>query len=571
MRAKITCSLVMMGLLVAGPGFVSRAAAQATITSVVKQVAHRVAGGDWQESKSGTKLAAGASVRTGKRSKCEVKLGPNIIRLSERSAITLRGNQISLDDGKLYGDFKEDTIIKGGKTTATIKGTDVYIGFDADGNLVVECLSGGPVLLDLGIPGVAPVSIGAGQRVTVPQAVVQTAATATEATEEVTAAAKAVAPEQTANTPNFKNVQQGAYVSFADDVKSTQVSIGTTDMVAVLQQRVEQKAAAVEGGDETQRPAAVVTQQIQNIIVEPPPPPAGGDDENPPTGGLDVHLRQLDATRQAKKQGFLAPRLDGNTFLYKRDGNRALWGMRFTESGLYRGAFYQVAVSPQTLFQGNTSTQLTDAYAVLRSPDTYGDIIIGRQRYLKGPVQNVTTGTLITQEITDSITWSPPLKSHPGLGLDLSLIQDAYPFEVPGNQGGWRVRASSQTEKGTLGLNLMKVNAVPSPTGRNRIGATLDGALALWPEKLDVYGEFGSNIFGQNIRTFGAYFPHLYDKYDIDAYLETTGAVGASPGITVLRMYHAVSPKLTAMMTADKIAGGRGINLGVGVVAKLVK
>jgi len=207
---------------------------------------------------------------------------------------------------------------------------------------------------------------------------------------------------------------------------------------------------------------------------------------------------------------------------------------------------------------------------VLRNPDTFGEIAIGRQRYLKGPIQNVITGTLITQEIRDGIMWTPRLGGDPRFGLDLSLLHDSYPFEIPGNQGGYHVRATFEDTIGAFGLNVLKANGVGvTPTGKVTTGVTVDASVPAIPSTLDLYGEFGSNIFGQNIRTFGAYFPVAHDAWGIDAFLETTSRVGTAPGITVLRVYYPVLPSLTLLFTADKVSGLGGVNFGFGLVARL--
>lgn len=584
--------LLLAGFLTPA-GSVTPAGAQAVITSVVRKVAHQLPGRAWQRSKVGTSLGAGASVRTGKRAKCEVKLGPNIIRLSERSEITLRGNQVALNRGRLFGNFKRDTIIKGGKTTATIKGTKVVFWLEG-GVLHAECLEGGPVTLVLpkldergnpmqnaqGQPEEIEIMITAGERATLPTDGIRPQTPPPAPTPGPPPSPKYPDPEDfvqsTPDTPRFIDASVGKPTSDFDfqSGTATLVTPGARDSVTIKLDRVTVDQSADSGGDESQQQAATVilTQEIQNVIVNPPSAPSGSE-LTPPvqTGELEVQLRQPPVTR-APKQGFMAPRLDGNTFLYKRDGSRATYGLRFAGSGLYNDVFWQFALSPQTLFDGHTDVDVSDAFTVFRNPDTFGEITLGRQRFLKGPVQNVTTGTLITQEIMDAVTWSPPIRRDPRWSLDLSLIQDAFPFDVGGNQGGYHIRAAYSDQGGVVGFNLLRVNAVPvSPSGRMRIGVTVDASIPLLPEKLDMYGEFGSDIFGENLRTFGWYFPHLYDKYNIDAYLETTKRMGPAPGITVLRMYYNIGTKFTALVTADHVQDRAGINLGVGLVAKLFK
>ena len=119
------------------------AAPFATISGVVLQVTYRAPGSaNWAAARVGTKLFAGAQVRTGKRSKCEVRFPDGSrVRLNELSdlAITDAGSKnLKLNRGNLYARVIAGTgaRIAGAGGVASINGT--VLTYDGDTLAVYE-------------------------------------------------------------------------------------------------------------------------------------------------------------------------------------------------------------------------------------------------------------------------------------------------------------------------------------------------------------------------------------------------------------------------------------------------
>jgi len=112
----IACGLVAGSRLPA-------AAQNAKISAVVMDVTHRVgAGGSFVKSAVGAQLPPGSRVRTGRRSKCEIKFpSGSVIRMGERTDLVIeQGTSASLGYGRVYA-----KIIAG--TAATISGVLIQL------------------------------------------------------------------------------------------------------------------------------------------------------------------------------------------------------------------------------------------------------------------------------------------------------------------------------------------------------------------------------------------------------------------------------------------------------------
>jgi len=592
----------------------------------MRVVQHARGGGTWTPSKVGTSLDDGDKVRTGARSKAELRFtDKSIVRLAELSDIVVRaGKDISLNKGKLFGDFKSPGKIKSGSVVASVKGTTFTISRLPDGSLEI-ILYDGVITLDtpLGTQQIEVQPGGRPQKVTVPPHVVAgegkegPGIVTTEATDE-----ELINPDVDVPPPGT-TVYETPGSNTHLDIREDAIQVNDT-----AKQSDEQEAQEV----------------IQQVGIEfvpppaPPPLPEPGDE----TGGIDVIVKNLkplakthpgaarslyhrmqqheviparvrekwakkllalssgeanialraesSITAETSKSGgaasvsaltsattgtllqYFAPRLDAELSAFLFEGG-ASFGARTHVNGMNEGYYWDIAVAPTTLFEEGVDVDLTDALIARRTKEM-GTFIVGRQRFLKGPVQNTIFGTLIRQfgrDIQDAVTWITPTLM-PRTELQLSYLVDAYPSGLPtavdGLQGGWYTRLSYQTPSfGNFGLNLS------NDEFSDHTGMTVDFGVPLIPNEIDFYGEVGWDNFNGNIRTFGLYFGGLYQRYGLDIFLEhahLNRAINGAfmPSETLLRVYRKFADQYSAVFLVDKKSGSN-VDFGIGLVSKI--
>jgi hypothetical protein len=75
------------------------------------------------------------------------------------------------------------------------------------------------------------------------------------------------------------------------------------------------------------------------------------------------------------------------------------------------------------------------------------------------------------------------------------------------------------------------------------------------PGEVDVYGEFGSNSAGDNVRTWGIYLPGLYQVCDVDLFIERASRSGEATSNSVVA-YRQVAEDVTGLLLIHKSSGG---------------
>ena len=103
------------------------------------------------------------------------------------------------------------------------------------------------------------------------------------------------------------------------------------------------------------------------------------------------------------------------------------------------------------------------------------------------------------------------------------------------------------------------------------VGASLDFSVSALKGKLDLYGEIGRDTQDRDLLTLGAYFPGLYQRYDLDVFLEWSDVTDfrfARNSELLLRAYRPLSDDLHAFLAAGKRADGDEV-YGIGLVCKL--
>jgi hypothetical protein len=292
-------------------------------------------------------------------------------------------------------------------------------------------------------------------------------------------------------------------------------------------------------------------------IFLPPDPPEGY-----------THAAPESSTRA--RSGDLAPHFDGNVFVFQSNKGVQAFGSYLRESGFYGTAQWEVAATPSTLFDGDNHVELSDLNLKLRSRNS-GDLIVGRQRFLAGPVQNARLGTLIRQggqDVKDAVTWRPKLTDS-RQNLQLSYLIDAFPSTfrnaVSGTQPGWYVRAGADTEVGSFGLNV-----TDNHLGR-QVGGTVDFSVPAVRGQLDLYGEVGRDTFGRDVRTVGAYFPGLFESHDLDLFVEWSDVGDFNQPYSsqlLVRAYYPLNKEMYGFLAAERRAGADDL-FGLGIVFHL--
>jgi hypothetical protein len=195
---------------------------------------------------------------------------------------------------------------------------------------------------------------------------------------------------------------------------------------------------------------------------------------------------------------------------------------------------------------------ISDLSLTLR--DWRGEAQVGRQRFLHGPAQITLFGSLVRQggrEVMDAVRLAPDL--GPQRKLELAYIYDAFPRNLPyrigGAQGAWYGRFGVHQRAGNFGLNLLRYNNTPVPS---TLGYSLDFAVPLKRNEIELYGEVGRDMFRRRLTTLGLAFPGLYDRSDYDLYLEYsnlgTGSAPTPPRELAARVYRRFNENLSGVL-----------------------
>jgi len=494
-RTVVVCCVLLLALLPA-----LAAAQTAKITAVVLDVKCRAsASAAWTPARVGTPLGGGAQVRTGKRGKCQIKFPDgSLVRLAPLSDLTIAkiaGKDLSLGHGKLYARIVKGTTcrIQGGTGVASIKGT--VLEFDAgdiktpreratnvltifDG---LAELSGGETTRTVGrgsqsrigpdgrpgeprgVPGESLFS-GTGDQWwdgVVPNVNVQS-------TPASFAGLKQRDKTQTARSPSLG---AGGYYPLSDGAVAIDL----------------QSAGRTTGGSGG-RLAALPLLSPEIALGLPP-----------------VTMLQTAPTEAFGKR-FYAPQTRVDLFgLGSTD--RSLAGLRVRPSAVWNDLYFELGGMAWTRTGDEWRVELSEAFVKARP--RWGDVTVGRQHFIMGPVNNSNLGTIIGFDTADAIRWQPTLGP---VRLDLGYVHDYLPLDS-GRVHGYYARAEGSVLQGTVGLSTVHYDGVGT-------GVSIDFSVPAIPRQLDFYGEFGSDPGDQRVETLGCYFPGLYDRYDVDLFVE---------------------------------------------------
>ncbi len=191
-----------------------------------------------------------------------------------------------------------------------------------------------------------------------------------------------------------------------------------------------------------------------------------------------------------------------------------------------------------------------------------GVLEIGRQRFLEGPTQATLFGSLLRQgarEIMDAARFSPDIGAN--RKLELAYLVDAFPTNLPyrvgGRQSGYLARFSVQRPGANLGFNLLRYNNSPL---RDTTGLSVDFAVPLVKDQLELYGELGRDTLRRRLTTFGLSFPGLYQKLATDVFLEyarlgSSSIADGPPSELAVRAYRRLNDNLNLLLSVSQFSG----------------
>jgi hypothetical protein len=226
---------------------------------------------------------------------------------------------------------------------------------------------------------------------------------------------------------------------------------------------------------------------------------------------------------------------------------------------VFKGVFFELGGTSRSLFEDQALTEVTSAYVTFRGG--YGDVRVGRQRFLDGPVINSNQGTLLEFDRADAIRWTSA--PHNGTTFSVAYLYDMAPLVKGFRQSGLFGRVQAQSEDGVFGVNMLTVNGE-----RGQFGGSVDVAVPLIRRRVDLYGEVGQDPFDNLIYTVGLYFPCLYQDYDTDLFLEYAHRDGM-PDLMSARIYHTFDEHWMAVAQIQHFEN-RNLDLGIGAFYRFV-
>lgn len=334
---------------------------------------------------------------------------------------------------------------------------------------------------------------------------------------------------------------------------STQATPGT----AVGQERQEQWSAVVSPIAEAGVPAPTSGRGKVHIVVQ----QAGVQAPAALSGVSGWHLATAAAALGASAsepeelfgRRFFGPYSDVDAYALAT-GGLDLAGMRLRLSGVSGDAYGRVGWQASHEFEGDLDLELDEAFLLLRR--ARGDLTVGRQRVLVGPVNNSNLGRLVGLGLVDGVRWHMPLGEL--IEVDLMWMDDFTPL---GEREGsaWYVRAQRPVGGGQVGVNWLEQAGAGS-------GLTCDVSWPAIPGTLDLYAEFGDDPHGAHLDTIGVYWPWLYQNSGLDVFMERSRRHGY-PSTTSLLAYRGFEDDLDALGLVRRVAGGDW-EFGLGVIKR---
>ncbi len=604
--------------------FVSSASAQiASVGAIERVVEKRSGAGGWANTKKGASLSQGDGLRTGKRSKADALFRDgSLVRLGQLSSLDIEsGNaeatRVRLQDGRVILVKKPGSggtcRVRTGTGAAEIKGSVVYVRANPkDGSAEYINYSGTITVVGLNAQNVetSRVTLPAGRSVKsyvggILSPIVSAAPFSSQTelidapvnspfpgsrTQIVSRATPGIAAIDTAlpanNVETQENPRTNPFVPhaplpdgqppFGGPFPPPKTRPGTSGLLT--RQSTINVGNVVPSRALGNRSMALHIAAPVFIAQAPPVPPV---DAGQTTGNEAValtddfgptykHLNDVD--RQLGRVSgidYYASGFVGNHSLLAGIGQ--LHG--YIKDGSWSA---DLALNPQDIrFDTPTRRVKRNTLAVSHATLSYdaksASLIVGRQRFLAGPVRASYFGSMTRaggREIMDAVRFMPRINKN--YGAEFSYLYDAYPRELsPGvsnHQQGFLGRVYTLQKFGNYGLNFLKYADSPVP---DRTGITLDFSVPILSKKLEFYGEVGTDPFKRQLRTFGFTSPLLFQKTGFDLYIEraklntSTSAAGVGEEWAV-RLYKSLNENVDFVGAYNRFSGGNS-NFLIGI------
>ena len=542
---QVIAILAVCGAMMADP-IPTAEAGTVTITAAVLDVQHRVgSSGPWIRSRVGVTLPAGSRVRTGPRARCEVTFpGGTRVRMGPRSDLVITDpatRRARVVAGEVFASVVAGTggaQIQGATATAAVRGTELTLKVVDDGTLPdpespeAEEWYSFDSELPYGHHSLARMPTGPGiaasqQAPSGGSILVQAWFGNVDISGPFGAFTlgpnmggtfgPAAGPTGFSFHDSFPNsfgtgMSHPFYHGFSSGagIGTKPGGIGGRDF------RIDQSGARQQITyfmDEMERGAVDVVVQSESAVE--------GTAGLTSSAALTGAAWGLAAMRQESTQELLGRRFFGPQYQVDLLGvvhdDGALAGGWLRSTAIYEDFYGELGVQALTDFDGDDDLRISDLFVLYRGGDT--DLTVGRQRWLKGPVNNTALGSLFGVTHFDGIT------VHGTGGTINTFFAWLDDFDAWGrpriSRSGWLGRASMEIDGGLMGANLL--------LARDNIGWSIDGAFPISPREIDMYFELGRDHDDRALSTMGLYFPGLYRSSEVDLYVERANRDGYDP------------------------------------------
>ena len=518
----------------------AQAANQVKIVGILLSVKHRVGPtGTFAASKVGTLLPPGSRIQTGARSKCALQF-PNgaVIRMDERSDLVIQSpgdTSTQLNSGRIWAKVIAGTTarVQGSSGVAVVKGTEWTFSGDA-----ITCYDGA-VSYEVGanatdVPKGYEGYIGANGDVHVRTAPGR-AYPGGDLIQWFGGVSEGVA---TRSLPSSSADEERKRRQISLDATIRAATTPTTGRINVTVMGADASAAAPGGSFPGVDPNTLAPLRLSR-----PTASWVGID----MGSMGLHQGEPLPDRQY----FFGPYTPADAFGYVGPGG-STYGLRVRPHVVYHSLYVEVGATTRTSSWYGDGTDITEAFAQYR--DDRGSATVGRQRFLRGPVNNNRLGSLLTFETGDAVRVQADVGK---LDIDLAYVDKMGPVIGPVSQG-WYGRVQCPVSGGIIAANLVTLRGESGP------GLSIDIAAPVIGGALDIYGEWGQDAADNDLYTVGAYFPGLYQREELDLFVEYADRDGL-PSLASTRVYKHFDEDLTGVLTIDK-QSGESVNFGAGVI-----
>lgn len=621
---------ILLSVLILAPRVQAQVARVAAVQRVIET--KNGAAGAWHKAGSGAKLGVDDRLRTGKRSKADIKFSDgSLLRLGQLSSVEIRGaKNVALTGGQvLFSAIRPGTRIVAGAAAAEIKGSSGIVSLRNDGSSLFILFSGAmDVVSDngqrLALPAGFQADVTTAGVISIPRIAPPFAFSSSSLRPDITTPPQIGTfvgsdddiivrnePGRVINEPTVEAVlvngpsagQGNPYVppSGGNTGAPFPIPFPTLPAGGVLPGAREGRSmlplTAMASREPVRGPVVVplltkVNGSLKEALSAKPvalqlPATAPGTGVAPDAlqaGDVVEDTAELnsndltEAYRHLREAYHAKGQMSGgdiNVVGALGDEGLRAYGLRlhtYSASGPWH-----VDLAAQTIRvrSGNPAIPDLDLTAISNATLTYrkaqGDIILGRQRFQEGPVQATLFGSLVrqgTREIMDAARIRPNIGKNNR--LELAYIFDAFPrnlpFRIGGQQRGVYGRFATQNQLGRFGVNVLKYNnfAVPTSTG-----ATVDFAIPVIRNEIEVYGEAGRDTFRRRLTTLGLALPGLYERTNFDVYLEYANLRSSNlalrpPTELTLRIYRRINANANLIASASRYYGsGSSVIVGV--------